>query len=111
MAIVRRTLKQAMKHKMTPAETARLDGLTDAQINRAARSDPDNQPSTRRELAQIAAAVKRRGRPAMKASERKIQVALRLPPDVVKYFRSFGPGWQSQMGAVLADHVKRRKAK
>ena len=50
---------------------------------------------------------RRRGRPAMKAEERKIQVTLRLPRDVVDFFRSDGPGWQSRISEVLAQYAKR----
>jgi len=42
----------------------RLDrAITDAQINAAARSNPDNPPSTKKELARMAAIVRSRGRP------------------------------------------------
>jgi len=44
---------------------------------------------------------RRRGRPAMKAEERKIQVTLRLPRDVVDFFRSGGPGRQSRTSRSL----------
>jgi uncharacterized protein (DUF4415 family) len=107
MAIVRMTLERAMKRKLTRPEKARLDALTDEQINAAARSDPDNPPSTRRELAQMAAIVRRRGRPALQHNERKIRLTLRLPPEVVKYFRSLGPGWQSRISETLANYVKK----
>jgi hypothetical protein len=59
MAIVRRTMAQS--RGFTRAEKARLDALTDKQINAAALSDPDNPPSTKEELARMAAIVRRRG--------------------------------------------------
>jgi uncharacterized protein (DUF4415 family) len=34
-------------------------------------------------------------------AEGKRQVALRLDPDVLDYFRSTGPGWQSRINEVL----------
>jgi len=101
------TLEQAMRRKLTRPEKARLDALTDAQINAAARSDPDNPPSSKRELAQRAAIVRRRGRPVLPHSERKIRLTLRLPPEVVKYFRGLGPGWQSRISETLVKHVKK----
>ena len=100
-----------MKRKMTPAERARLDVLTDKQINAAARSDRDNPPSTKKELAQMAAIVRARGRPAMQDNERKVRLTLRLPPAVVKHFRSTGPGWQTRIGELLQRAAKRSAAK
>ncbi|CAL8978337.1 MULTISPECIES: BrnA antitoxin family protein [Rhodoplanes] len=48
------------------------------------------------------------GRP--KAASIKIAVSLRLDPDVLRYFRSTGPGWQSRMNAVLSRAARRRAA-
>lgn len=109
MTVVRKRLSQS--RGFTAAEKARLDALTDEQINAAARSDPDNPPSTRRELAKMAAIVRGRGRPAMRDSERKVRLTLRLPPDVVKHFRSTGPGWQTRISEVLQRAAKRSAAK
>lgn len=39
--------------KLTAAERARLDAMTDAEITAAAESDPDNPPLTEEELARI----------------------------------------------------------
>jgi FPC/CPF motif-containing protein YcgG len=38
-------------------------------------------------------------------AEGKRQVALRLDPDVLDYFRSTGPGWQSRINEVLQGNV------
>jgi uncharacterized protein (DUF4415 family) len=47
-----------------------------------------------------AALAKRpRGRP--KAETRKVEVKLRLDPDVVQAFKAQGPGWQTRMNEVL----------
>ena len=43
----------------------------------------------------------RRGRPP--ASERKVQVSLRLDPDVIAAFRATGPGWQTRMNNALKE--------
>lgn len=107
MTIVRKTMAQS--RGLTRAEKARLDALTEKQINAAALSDPDNPPSTKKELARMAAIVRGRGRPAMKVEERKVRMTLRLPPEVVKFFRTKGPGWQSRISETLVEHVKRRR--
>ena len=109
MAMVRMTLEQASRRKLTRAEKARLDALTDEQINAAARTDPDNPPSTKKELAQMAAVVRARGRPTMPDNERKVRLTLRLDPDVIEHFRKGGPGWQTRIGEVLRRAVKRAR--
>ena len=52
------------------------------------------------------AARRKPGRPAgsVKAN-RKEQVALRLDPEVVAYFRSTGPGWHSRINEVLRGMI------
>lgn len=49
----------------------------------------------------------RRGRPPL-GQESKQQVTLRLAPDVVRYFRESGSGWQTRLNAVLERHVDGR---
>ena len=39
----------------------------------------------------------------------KDQVTLRLPHEVVEYFRATGVGWQTRMGEALLEVVQRRK--
>ncbi len=110
MAMVRKTAAALKNFRMSKEQAARLDALTDEQINTAASSDPDNPPSTKEELARMARIVRqRRGRPAMQDNERKVRMTLRLPPDVVKYFRATGSGWQSRISKMLALHVKRAR--
>lgn len=48
----------------------------------------------------------RRGRPPKPADERKVLVSLRLAPDIVKWFRATGPGWQSRMEELLRREVR-----
>lgn len=36
----------------------------------------------------------------------KHQVAIRLSPEVLDFFKSGGPGWQTRMDAVLRDYVR-----
>ena len=51
----------------------------------------------------------RRGRPPSAASKQAIK--LRLDPDVLAYFRSKGPGWQTRINATLRRAAKRGQAK
>ena len=78
----------------------------DRAITAAARSDPDAQPLT---PAQLRAMVPLRtlvGRP--KSPNRKLLLAIRYSPEVVAYFRSTGPGWQTRMDGVLRRYVARQ---
>jgi len=49
-----------------------------------------------------------RGQRGPQKSETKDRVGLRLDHNVVEYFRSTGPGWQSRINDILADHVKKQ---
>ena len=53
----------------------------------------------------------RRGRPPV-GDEPKQQVTLRLPPDVLGYFKAGGPGWQTRISDVLKRyaHKDRKRA-
>jgi uncharacterized protein (DUF4415 family) len=49
-----------------------------------------------------------RGRP--KSDDPKQAVSLRLDPEVLRWFKSTGPGYQARMGEVLKQHMTRKKA-
>ena len=56
----------------------------------------DDRPLTHQELqAGLAAALKKRGRPAGSGS--KEQVAIRFDREVLSAFRASGPGWQTRL--------------
>ena len=46
----------------------------------------------------------RRGRPPVGDAPKQL-VTLRLPRDVLGYFKAGGPGWQTRIGEVLARHA------
>ena len=74
----------------------------DRAITAAAKSDPDAQPLTPK---QLKAMVPLRGRP--KSENAKQLVSVRYSPEVLAYFKSTGKGWQSRMDGVLRDYVTR----
>ncbi len=41
--------------------------------------------------------------------ERKQQITLRLDPDVIRWFKGTGQGYQSRMGAVLRSYVQAKR--
>ena len=45
------------------------------------------------------------GRP--KSERTKVPVTMRLDPDVLDFYKSSGPGWQTRMGEVLARAAKK----
>lgn len=91
-------------------------------INRAAASDPDARELTDAELARMRPArevlpeimgrknaealMKRRGRPALAADEKKVPLNMRADPDVVEALRASGEGWQTRINELLRNYVK-----
>jgi uncharacterized protein (DUF4415 family) len=77
----------------------------DKAITAAARSDPDAQPLTPKQLKAMVPLRALRGRP--KSENKKLLVSVRYSPEVVAYFKSTGEGWQSLMDSVLREYVSR----
>ena len=88
----------------TPAEEARIQaGIS---------SDPENPELTPQQLARMQPfrelqEERRRGRP--KSVVHKEPVTVRLDQEIVDFFRSGGPGWQTRMNAALAEYVRRHR--
>lgn len=77
----------------------------DKTITAAAKSDPDAQPLTPKQLNAMVPAHALRGRP--KSENKKLLVSVRYSSEVVAYFKSTGEGWQSRMDSVLRNYVAR----
>ena len=77
----------------------------DKAITAAAKSDPDAQPLTPKQLKAMVPLQTLRGRP--KSENKKLLVSVRYSPEVVAYFKSTGDGWQSRMDGVLRQYVTR----
>ncbi len=78
----------------------------DKAITAAAKSDPDVQPLTPKQLAAMVPMKALRGRP--KSSQPKQLVSVRYSPEVLAYFKSTGEGWQSRMDGALREYVARQ---
>lgn len=78
----------------------------DRAITAAAKSDPDAQPLTRKQLKAMVPLRTLRGRP--KSPNRKLLLSVRYSPEVIRFFRATGAGWQSRMDGVLRNYVARR---
>ena len=77
----------------------------DKAITAAAKSDPDAQPLTPKQLKSMVPVRTLRGRP--KSENKKLLVSVRYSQEVVAFFKSTGEGWQSRMDEVLRQHVAR----
>ena len=75
----------------------------DKAITAAARTDPDAQPLTPKQLKSMLPIQALRGRP--KSEHKKLLVSVRYSQEVVAYFKSTGEGWQSRMDGVLREYV------
>jgi len=77
----------------------------DRAITAAAKTDPDAQLLTPKQLSAMVPLKALRGRP--KSENKKLLVSVRYSPEVVAYFKSTGEGWQSLMDSVLRQYVAR----
>ena len=85
----------------------RMPSLKDDRIiTAAAKTDPDAQPLSPKQLQAMVPMRALRGRP--KSGNRKILVSIRYSPEVVAFFKSSGEGWQSRMDSVLRRYVVRQ---
>lgn len=98
--IVRRT-RDALPRGRTDWE--RVDGMSEAEVEAAARADADNQPWTEEEL--------RDARLVMPEDRGKVPISIRLDAEVLDYFREQGRGYQSRINAVLRAYVRSRREK
>jgi uncharacterized protein (DUF4415 family) len=96
--ITRVSLKQARKMK-SETDWARLDAMTDEEIEQAASDDPDNPPWTDEDWAN-ARVVWPQG---------KAPVTLRLDKDIIAWFKAQGRGYQTRINAVLRGFVEAQK--
>ena len=96
--------------KTTPRRVIRMPSVEEnAKILAAAKSDPDAQPLTKKQLAAMVPLSSVRGRP--KSENKKLLVSVRYSPEVIAYFRSTGDGWQGRMDGVLSAYVRKRASR
>ena len=103
-----------MEHarKVRP-QLAPLSPEEDAEITAAALADPDAQPLTDEQLAQmrpvwefpeLVATLQKHGylgRPPKPAEDRKTRVTMYLDPDIIARLKQGGKGWQTRANAEL----------
>lgn len=96
--ITRVSLEQARKMK-SETDWARLDAMTEEEIERNAVEDPDNPPWTEEEWANA------------QVVDPQKHTHVWLDKDLVAWFQEQGPGFQSRINAVLRAHVEARRQK
>lgn len=79
----------------------RLEAMTDQEAERNALDDQDAQPTDEAFWADAEVVTPRT----------KTPVHIRLNPDVVDFFKSQGPGYQSRINAVLERYVEHQREK
>jgi uncharacterized protein (DUF4415 family) len=77
---------------------ALVDSKTDAQIAADVASDPDAAPLWTDEDFRRGIVIPER---------RKRAISVRLDPEIIYYFKSLGPGYQTRMNLVLREYVSR----
>lgn len=78
----------------------RLRKMTDEDIRKAIADDPDAAPELTEEFWNRAMIVR---------VTKKLPMTVRLDADVLKWFRSFGKGYQTQINAVLRSYMQAHK--
>jgi len=88
-------MKQEVTLNKSLTDWTRIDALTDEEI------DFSDCPEITPEM--FAQAVVRRG---LKPAPKKVQLTLRVDSDVVMWFKSHGPGYQSRINALLRAYME-----
>ena len=97
--IVRRTPRSGRRGK---TDWARVDSMSDRQIEAAAKADPDTAPILDKAWFRTAKLV---------LPERKVPISIRMDRDVVEWFKTRGKRYQSRINAVLKAYMQaHRKA-
>lgn len=107
--IVRVTAEELLRKLATGdlkdrTDWARVDALTDADIEKAMRSDPDWQDDMDPDWENAVLVI----------PPSKTPISIRLDDDVLSFFKEGGAGYQKRINAVLRSymtHARKRRAK
>jgi len=91
--------RELARAKKTRTDWARVDAMTEQEVEANAASDPDNPPWTEHMIAQ-----------ARMVDPGKQALSIRLDRDIIDFFKHEGPGYQSRINAVLRTYVSARRA-
>lgn len=95
----KRNIIRVSGDQLRPGDTdwARVDALTDEDIERAIAEDPDAAPLLDAEWFRNAELV---------IPAAKVATSMRVDGDVMDWFKGQGRGWQTRMNAVLRAYAK-----
>ncbi len=96
--------KRAKGELKDKTDWARVDALTDADIEQAMRSDPDWQDDLDPDWENAVLVI----------PPSKTPISIRLDDDVLSFFKEGGAGYQKRINAVLRSymtHTRKRRAK
>lgn len=107
---------KARARALVLASLSTMTDAEDAAITAAALSDPDNPPLA--EGAVLVPAVdalpvtvtRKRGQRGPGKQPAKVQVSVRLEPDVLAYYQSTGRGWQARLNEDLKKNISKTGA-
>lgn len=100
--IVRYTLKEIREMKARgedKTDWARVNALTDEDIERAMRDDPDWQDFIDIDWSKA----------VMVIPQKKKAISIRLDEDIIDFFQQTGKGYQTRINAVLRHFIREQK--
>jgi uncharacterized protein (DUF4415 family) len=101
--ITRTTLAEVLEKRArgekSQTDWARIDAMTDEDIERAMRDDPDWQDFMDIDWSKAVMAI----------PDKKKAISIRLDPDIVDFFQATGKGYQTRINAVLRHFVDEQK--
>jgi uncharacterized protein (DUF4415 family) len=98
--IVRYT-REELEQLPSESDWARIEAMTEEEIEAAARSDPDWEGLLDIDWSDAVLVMPRR----------KEAISIRLDEDVLAYFKALGAGYQTRINAVLRHFVEQARAK
>ncbi|MDY7001338.1 MAG: BrnA antitoxin family protein [Thermodesulfobacteriota bacterium] len=87
-------------NKQSKTDYKRLDAMSDEQALRKAADDPDARPTDAKFWADAE---------FVEPQAKKVPIHIRLNPDVVKWFKKAGPGYQGRINRVLETYVEHQE--
>ncbi|MDP2795720.1 MAG: BrnA antitoxin family protein [Sulfurisoma sp.] len=95
---------------MTDWDRVKHEAVADVPVSFDPAVDPyDPNDAAAVEAFWKAAVVRRPGQRGAQKAPKKVATAIRLSSEVVDYFKTGGPGWQTRVDAALLEYVKAHK--
>ncbi|MFN3364652.1 MAG: BrnA antitoxin family protein [Allorhizobium sp.] len=92
-------LEKRARGEKSQSDWARVDAMTDEDIERAMRDDPDWKDHMDIDWSKA----------RMVIPDKKKAISIRLDPDIIDFFQATGKGYQTRINAVLRHFVDEQK--